>query len=378
MAPLRLYSKSGVQTDWTCPRKRYWNYEYGGKGVVTGNTFLELYLGQCLHDGLAAIATAYQHIERGDSTDIFDIDQIADTAKQQMINSLMDNSAGLQEELDFANEQAALVEGLLRGFYKQVWPRLMKQYPKIVLLEKEMIYKHNGFGFMAKPDIVVADEEGNLWYVEYKSTSSKKEGWTNSWNTAIQLHSTIRAIEATIGEKVTGVIVQGLYKGFESYGKQSSPFCYAYRRNGNPPFSETETAYEWKAGFKRYPTWELEGGVKAWVESMPDHVLSAQFPQAPPIFVKEDLINDFFNQRAVRETEIQMALGMMEKASEEDKELILNGSFPQRFDQCHPFFGKPCGYLKLCHGPKGVDPLTAGYEWRDEEHLAKFRELANG
>lgn len=367
MAELRLYSKSGVQCDWQCPRKRYWNYEYGGRGVVTGNTYLELYLGQCLHDGLSAIAHQHQDGK-------VDIDAIATAAKQQMLDSLMGDGAGLQEEFDFANEQAALVEGLLRGFHKQVWPRLMKQYPVIKLIEKEMVYKHDGLGFMSKPDLVLGDAEGNNWYVEYKSTSSKKEAWVNSWNTAIQLHSTIRAIESSLGDKITGVIVQGLYKGFESYGKQSSPFCYAYRRNGNPPFSETETIYEYKSGFKRVPTWELEGGVKAWVESMPDHVLAEQFPQAPPIFVKDDLIDAFFEQRKWREHEIEMANGVLAIADEESKKGILDITFPQRFDQCVPGWGKSCSYLKLCHGPQ-VDPLTAGYEWRDEEHLEGYRKL---
>jgi hypothetical protein len=364
MTELKLYSKSGVQCDWQCPRKRYWNYEYGGKGVVTGSTYLELYLGQAVHDGLAALAHGVE------------IGEIAKTAKQQMMQSLMENSAGLQEEFEFANEQAALVEGLLRGFAKHVWPRLCKEYPKIILVEQAMVYKHDTFGFMAKPDLVVADSEGNNWYVEYKTTSSKKDGWVNSWNTAVQLHSTIKAIENTLKEKVTGVIVQGLYKGFESYGKQSSPFCYAYRRQGNPPFSETETTYEYKAGFKRVPTWELDGGVEAWVEGMPENVLADQFPQAPPIFVKDDLIEAFFKQRAWREKEIQMAGEMFPMVDDEGRQSIMDVAFPQRFDQCVPTFGKPCSYLKLCHGPQGVDPIQAGYSWRDEEHLMEFRKLA--
>jgi hypothetical protein len=369
MAELRLYSKSGVQMDWTCPRKRFWAYEYQGRGIGTGNTHLELFLGQVLHDGLSAIAHMHQ-------AGVVDIDLIATTAKEQMITSLMGGGTGMQEEFDFANEQAALVEGLLRGFYKQVWPILMKQYPVIKVVEQKMLFKHDGLGFMAIPDLVVADAEGNNWYVEYKSTSSKKEGWINSWNTAIQLHSTIKAIESQIGEAVTGVIVQGLYKGFESYGKQSSPFCYAYRRNGNPPFSETETIYEYRPGFKRVPTWELEGGVKAWVESMPDHVLAEQFPQTPPIFVKDDMINSFFEQRKWREKEIELAVTMMSQSDEESQKGLRDVAFPQRFDQCDPFFGKSCAYKKLCHGPQGVDPLTNGFEWRDEEHLEEFKKLA--
>lgn len=367
MSELRLYDRSRVTTDWTCPRKRYWQYEYDGKGIVSGNTHLELWMGTTVHDGLAAIAAQHQSGE-------VNIDEIATGARKQMYDSLMgDSEAFLQDEYNFACEQGALVEGLLRGFYRAVWPRLMAQYPDIRLVESEMQFDHDGLRFMSKPDLVLGDPEGNLWYLEYKTTSSKKEGWVNSWATAVQLHSTIRAIEATVNEKVTGVIVQGLYKGYESYGKQSSPFCYSYQRKGSPPFSQDEVQYEYKAGFKRYPTWELPGGVKAWVEGMPDHILGDQFPQTPPIFVNDDLVDRFFEQRNWREQEIKLAMQMIGVLDDPAASVnVLDTAFPQRFDQCHPYFGKPCAYLKLCHG-HCEDPLKEGFEYRIPHHEAELQ-----
>ncbi len=358
---LKVYDRSRVTTDWSCPRKRYLQYELDGKGIVLGNTSLELFMGSALHDGLAAIARMHPKIE---------IEAIVAAAHKTMIDSLLEATTGEVEEFDFANEQASLVEGLLRGFYKHVWPHLMAQYPTIVLIEEEMKYEHDGLVFMSKPDLVVADSSGNQVYVEYKSTSSKKEGWLNSWNTAVQLHSTIKAIEATTGNKVQQVLVQGLYKGFESYGKQSSPFCYAYQRKGTPPFSIDETSYEYKAGFKRYPTWEMAGGVKAWVEGMPQNVLADQFPQVPPIFVKEALINSFFHQRAYREQEIRLAADLI-KDEVGDKDNILDVAFPQRFNECQPYLGKACQYRRICHG--GVsDPLKEGYIYREPHHALEL------
>ena len=75
-AHLTLYSRSHVVTDWDCPRKRFLQYEYKGKGIVSGSTHLELYLGTCIHDGLAAIATSWQ--AQGSA----DIDLIASTARR--------------------------------------------------------------------------------------------------------------------------------------------------------------------------------------------------------------------------------------------------------------------------------------------------------
>ena len=370
MSELRLYDRSRVVTDWSCPRKRWWQYEYDGKGIVSGNTHLELFLGTCLHDGLAAIA--HQHL-----SDTVDIDAVSAAARKQMIDALLAQTTGEVDEVNFANEQAALVEGLLRGFHKHVWPRLMTQYPVIMCIEQEMTYEHDALVFMAKPDLVLADTEGNIWYIEYKSTSSKKEGWLNSWNTAVQLHSSIRAIESTIHEKVSGVIVVGLYKGFESYGKQSSPMCYSYKRNGNPPFSQDEVMYEYKAGFKRYPTWEMPGGVKAWVEGMPANILADQYPQTPPIFVKDDLVDKFFQQRSYREKEIQHALKMIVNADDPEwGKQLLEVAFPQKFDQCQPGWGKwgkSCQYLKICHGHV-ENPLLEGFEWRVPHHKPELEQ----
>jgi hypothetical protein len=363
MEPLIVYDRSRVTTDWICPRKRYWQYEYDGKGVVNGNTSLAPYIGNIIHDGLAAIAHG-----------VADIDEIATIQSKLMYDSLMSQMAGENETeaVEFAREQAALVEGIIRGFYKQVWPQQTKQYPKIIAIEPELRYDHDDLVFMSRPDLVVEDAEGDVWYIEYKTTSSKRENWVNSWDTAIQLHSTIRAIESTLGLKVTGVLVQGLYKGFESYGKQSSPFCYAYRRAANPPFIKAETTYEYRAGFKRFPTWELPGGVKAWVEGMPDSVLADQFPQVPPIFIKDELVDKFFQQRAYREREISLASRALQNGVDQG---ILDMCFPQHFDQCADSYGKPCAYRRICHG--GVtDPLAEGFEYRIPHHQMEL-ELQN-
>jgi hypothetical protein len=324
--------------------------------MVPADTAIELYLGTVIHDGLAAIA-------RG-----LDIDQISNAAREQLRESL--SGSGTEEEVNFAFEQSALVEGLLRGFYKHVWPSLIIQYPKILAIEEEMTFDHDGFTFMSKPDLVVANEdESEVIYVEYKSTSSKKDSWINSWSYAVQLHSTIRAIEQTLGKKVTGVIVQGLYKGFESYGKQSSPFCYAYSRNASPPFIKEEIAYEYKAGLKRSPTWDKPGGVKAWVDNMPELILADQFPRTPVIFIKEDLIDAFFAQRAVRESEIDLAMQMLDVHQDDPDivENIMNTSFDQKFEECVPYFGKPCTYRNICFG-QVTDPLSQGYSLRESHH----------
>jgi hypothetical protein len=353
---VRLFDRSRTVTDWACPRKRYWNYEYAGRGIVPAGNPIELFLGTAVHDALATIAAMTQ-TEEG-----VDIDLVATTAQKQVYDTLLGPATDV-ETVAFAAEQAALIEGMIRGFHKHVWPRLTAAYPVIIAIEQEITYTvSDGLVFMSKPDLVVADADGNWYYIEYKTTSSKKDNWTQSWSTAVQLHSTMRAIEQTLGTKPVGVIVQGLYKGYESYGKQGSPFCYAYRRNAMPPFDRGETSYEYKAGLRRTPTWELDGGVKHWVEHMPDNILTDQFPCTPVIFINDDLVDSFFDQRTYREMEIAGA--GPEIITEE---VVLNRVFPQRFDQCIPYFGRPCAYRPLCFGVV-ADPLKQGYTLREPHH----------
>lgn len=364
--PLYLYDRSRVVQDWKCPRSRYWNYEFEGRGVVPNTTSIELHMGIIVHDALCAIATFTKNEQE------VDIDTIASLAYRQMFDALYNDELP-NEAREFAKEQASLVEGMIRGFFKIRWPQLLTQYPKILFVEGEMLLEHDGLAFMSKPDLVMGNDEETV-YVEYKTTSSRKDAWINSWSTAVQLHSTVRAIEKTHGITIDSIIVQGLYKGYESYGKQSSPFCYAYKRAAHPPFSKEEITYDYKPGLKRFPVWELEGGVKAWVEGMPEVILADQFPQTAPIYIKDYLVDAFFAQRANREHEIKMAMEVIDAAQKlgdmEHRDKILNSGFPQRFDQCTPSFGRACPYIKLCHG-RDIHPLEAGFTYRQPHHEAE-------
>ncbi len=355
-----LYERSRVVTDWKCPRARYWNYEFEGKGITKATTAIELFTGITVHDCLAAIALSHPSV---------DIDNIASTAALAMRKQLMEANEGEVGAEEFAQEQAALTEGMLRGFYKHVWARLIDGMV-IKYVEQEVMYKHDGLVFMSKPDLILENSEGDWVYIEYKTTANKKDDWINSWDTAVQLHSACRAVGQTLGQEPTIVQVVGLYKGYQSYGKQSSPFCYAYVRKGSPPFIPDQVEYEYRAGLRRSATWEMEGGVKAWVAGMPENVLANQFPMPPPIFVNSEMVDSFFRQRAARELEIHNA---QDRPVGHDYQNMLNVTFPQKFDQCKPGWGKKCEFLKLCFG-RCDDPLKEGYAWRQPHHEAEMEQ----
>jgi hypothetical protein len=379
--PLHFYSRTAVTTDWKCPRQRFWNYQYQGRGLSSTDTALELFLGIHLHDGLAALASG-----------TLTLDQICKNAYDDILNGLRPDPTSASSEdpqrEEFANEQATLITGLLYGFGLHVWPRLQAEYPTIVAIEKEFLLRHDApggpIGFMAKPDLLLRNKDGALVYFEYKSTSSNKEQWALSWNTAIQLHSAAKVVSENLGEPVDHVVVQGLYKGYvDRYGRQSSPICYAYYRQGVPPFSKDSWTYEWTRGYERYPTWRRPAdhpalAIKAHIQGMPSNMLAEQFPVVPPIVPSEAMVQSFFKQRAIRESKIRDAtlLIKMQPSLEDPKaQAILDEVFPQTFEACSPSFGKGCNYRVLCHG-KIDDPLNAGFQRRSSHHAQENSNLA--
>lgn len=349
-----LFDRSRAATDWTCERKRYLNYELDGRGIVPAREALELRMGTIMHHALAEVAQGRDPLV------------LAMDAQK----AVMDYHA--EADADYRIEQGYLFAGLILGFAKHVWPRLYTRYPKILAVEQEMTYTYQGITFMAKPDLVALTPEGEVVYIEYKTTSTKKEEWVNSWGTAIQLHATSRAIEENLGVKVNHIVVQGLYKGYESYGKQGSPFCYSYHKEAIPPFQKEVFAYEYKSGYRRYPVWQMEGGLEAWIAKMPEQVLADQFPCTPPIFVKDDMVEAFFAQRVVREREIDLATTLLDmpELDEDSRKDILNTSFPQNFSECVPSFGKACPYRRICFGEvqrlEGQPP--EGFVYREPHH----------
>jgi hypothetical protein len=89
---MKLFDRSRVTTDWRCRRRRYWNYEHNGTGIVSGNAAYELYFGILVHDALAAIATFASRDAK------IPIDDIATAGRDQIVAAIKENSNENVEE----------------------------------------------------------------------------------------------------------------------------------------------------------------------------------------------------------------------------------------------------------------------------------------
>src|SRR5690606_26097293 len=152
------------------------------------------------------------------------------------------------------------------------------------------------------------------------------------------LHSYLAAMRRATGLDISAAVVVGWYKGYESRGKQNSPFCAAYHRPGNPPFTAGDIAYQWKAGYKKLPVWQIDGtSPESWVDQMPDDVLAEQFVIVPPVYLNEQIAETFFRQSRFREAEIQQGIQLLKQApTEEFKQHVFDAYFPQNQEGCRP------------------------------------------
>ncbi len=344
--------RSRTEADWTCPRLRYLAYEYDGRGLTSNPSNLKLTFGLAVHEALAALA-------RGVPTP--EIVAPLAAALHQAAEEAGADEIGCRETV-------ALGTGLLLGFHRAIWPGLRERFPAIVAVEPEVVLPLPHFTWMARPDLLVRDRQGDIWYIEYKTTSTTKAHWIASWTYAIQVHATAVAAERALldGEPVAGAIVIGLYKGSVRQGRRQSVFCYGYGESGIAPFTETRIVYDYRPGWRKIPSWEIDGGTSQWVAQMPIGLLQQQYAESPPIFIKRDLVERFLVQRAQREAEIQLNLDAIQAGMPEAIERL----FPQSFSSCYRGWDDPCPMLRICFGQVD-DPLEAGWVYRDPHHAAE-------
>ena len=369
-----IFSRTAATVDWQCRMKRFWNFEFAGRGLTAPELPYELYLGQLVHDGVAAMAhnVPIDEIVKAGITQL----------KAKLLEGLMPDGSPRELNSDaqlFADEQCALAEGMLRGFYRVCWPGICVEYPEVVMVERELVYDYEVDGhllrFLSKPDLVRRAKDGSIWVLELKTTGSNKEEWIKQWTTAVQVHAQLKAVERALGEEPAGCIVQGFYKGYldRRYGRWESPFCYAYHSPGNPPFEKPKWALEYKYGLKKHPLWLKDGGVKQWINEMPLPMLASQFPRTPPIFIQERLIEEFFLQQGLREIEIKKHRA--EHRQDGPLPLSFHRTFPKQFESCNAY-SRVCQYKRLCFGAP-VDPLTIGYTQRYSHHPLEEEALRN-
>lgn len=407
-----------------CQRARFLEYHSGnGFGIRRKAQSLPLATGIHVHEMLEGLLRVGQESREAYREVI--IAAAANYRKKVNASGVLQLAEEVNEEEGVADlhalveEQAALIEGLGWAAVKVMLPQLYSQY-EVVSIEQEEEYvlgcscglgegvgsgdQHEereceGIVLMSRPDLLVRNKaDRTLAYVEFKTAGDMNSfGWKDQWEGNVQLALGVVGAEKRLGEAVPNCFVLGFNKGWRKKGynveekaytgakRQDSPFCYAYKKEANPPLWEEQwaTSYDWvdengknrKLGkeWKKCPVWEgefagrPEGWTKLeyWVEGMGVEELEKQIQWVGPLPVARYLVSDLLEALTAEEKRWQERLfriweaqGDAHKDARKNFHTALNVEVPQSWECLR--YTKKCQFLPICRKEEGWEAVIAG------------------
>jgi PD-(D/E)XK nuclease superfamily len=410
-----LIDRSRILSYQACPRRRYLEYHFAGTGIQRKAKALPLVFGSAFHEGSELMLKG-------------NIEGAVLRAQLFLSNVFEERSVGFdREEMpDVAaamqygmEEQAALAEALLRGFWAYEGESFLEGFEVLAVEEEGRAALSDALTLMFRPDALVREKStGDLYVVSWKTcstfgpsttrqarvdmqslsevfgvqssspdpecptcqgTGSADSGGFTPWGEAIFVHCGCRA-------KVEGVLYKFAVKGqrrkdnWDGLYKQSSHLIYGWAKLDTlkTEFPEWSWSYEYPSeadpnkmsrlgkGWQKKPIWrDYPGGVKAWIEGLakqeifPRHqnALAASFPSALPVSRRVDEIETWRRQVIAQETRIATWL---EGYGDGPTSLTaLDYTFPQYTHSCEQYSG--CSMHDVCWVPAvAADPVGSG------------------
>lgn len=356
-----------------CPRYRYLHYHHGGLGFERLSLGLPLITGIAVHEALARLL-------QGEAPDV-----AIEAAWASYTEELTRGIAGVSVTPLFLTEQQAMLKGLLYAWAAVRLPILLRDYEP-VLVEREMLWEMgqaNGYTLldMIRCDAVLRRRaDGMLFYLEFKTTTKGDESWVRSWEHNSQLLINTAALEDLLGERIGGVLIEGLLKGsrrkctlktsrFHEEVIQDSPLCYAFRvRTDGGQWVYTT---DWARGAEHFRVSDVFPEVRTWIAQLPRETVQALFVAVPPIHPSPEHLARHRRQMVFQEETVAFALDALKGASSpEVHRALLDCYFPQNDDHCFRYYGSPCDMEPICFTRAvAADPEGSGlYKTRVPHH----------
>jgi hypothetical protein len=359
MKKIVLTDRSRMTTFAQCPRKAFWNYYWGGTGIVPQQEALPLLFGTAVHITLERLL-------------------VGGTSLVDAIHSGVAAFGSL--DLPLRQEQSWLFECLIRIWAASRLPVLRAEFD-FIAVEREILWTLGETDEkiilqMIRPDLLARRvSDGELFYIEWKTTGYGEEEWAKKWEKNTQVFCNALAIEETLREKVSGVMIEGLVKGpykqewrvsSKYRGKiiQQSPLCYGWRQ------TDGSLSTKWSYGAEHIALWEVSGMTPAGVVAASDH--SQFLCPVPPICPSPEDLEDWREGAKYSMLRIDEGLELLAAASGSDKRKVVSRYFPPNFEACYEWRRK-CEYFEPCFNP-GVRkaPLENGFQLRTPHHEAEI------
>jgi hypothetical protein len=381
-----FFQRSGVNSLQKCPRKRWWEYEYMGRGLTGILKYLPLEAGGAVHSGLEQFLMGKPVQEAVDEAHrVYDLAVVASGVDLTLYEG--------QDPQRVVDEHRAIVEALIRAFAAVELQPLLANY-EVVTLEREVAKDFTLAGhtlrLLGRIDALLRRRsDGSQFILNFKTASMLGKKWVDEWQHDSQVITEVLAAEPSLGP-IAGVIIYGLVKGRrQEYPPESgnwyhnTPLAHAWRRSGTSPTGGDEWAARYETngkrlgkGFRKESVWDnYPGGIKAWVAMLaatdPD-LLREQFVQLPPITRQPSDVTEWEQMVLPREVDIHMAAAKLKELEQKGLDAtataVWNSEFPKHTSGGNCVWPSRCPCYQLCFGAAAADPLNSGFTLREPNH----------
>jgi hypothetical protein len=404
--PIIMSDRSRCADSEKCMRLRYWRYEHAGRGVQKAGEWLDPLMGTAVHEGIEDFLTGMS------------VNHSAPIALEVMHAA---RRAGpitvFRPNADFEadwTEALGMVELLVRGWIAARGAAILRDY-EVVATEREFHVDFPIGGrvvrFLCRPDILLRRRaDGNLFIMNLKTASRVDQKWREKWRYDMQTFTEMLAVEAELGEPVSGTIMAGLVKGSrKDYPMGSgnyhweSPLLWPWKREGGSVNAdEWFPRYEWhcvgahKMGngrqcpgdkdhklsgvHKANVATDYPGGPAAWVAFLVENdmeFLENQFVELTPILRSPYEMETWKRQVLPRELRIgehrEYLMGGV-PLPEGGHDSLLDEWFPMSTSDGNCIWPSRCQMADVCWGTMDPDEPDSGFQPREANHPAEFGE----
>jgi len=378
--------RSRIEEFQRCHLRRWLGSYHQGRGVRLKRRNLHLLVGGATHDGIANLIDM-KDVERAVEVGV---EAFRYEAEGHQLDVTID-----EDQYEVAQEQMALVEGLIRTFHHVVGPQL--EGHQVVGIEEEETASLGTFNpginsymeveiqLMGRADWITRTPDGELMVWSLKTPGRWDQRKDKAAMTDIQGLSEAWLVEGRLGEKVMGVqmvhLLKGtrrpdkggkwvtwspLIRGWRKMGLVGMEYAHSYSMTG-PDGKETRLGKGWE----RFEAWKDPMGVKGWIEMLgrgevqpgaPDPLEGSVVMPFPYMRNEEDSARWLEQTRG---QEIRVARSLLQS----------NGGGPvgelgeQYRHSCH--YPSDCQFLNYCTGSDSYRAnllATGDYEIREYNH----------
>lgn len=232
--PLYLFDRSRVECAAECPRKYYWLYAFLGVGIIKARElppYWPFITGHFIHEGIELVLKGVSGRVAAETVAKAYFEAWAPLLTDPEFNTPEATAMMMMELL----QEVDSVQAIVYGWSLVGYPRFISQYDVVeggIEQEEEISWIINSNGetaevkLLTRTDILARSKHNpNLIHLfNLKSVADPNEKWRTGFQRDMQTLTEAMAVEARLGVKVDGIIIEGLVKGKNAEYPKGSGF----------------------------------------------------------------------------------------------------------------------------------------------------------